>query len=245
MVIQTRYSFFKEHPVISALIASIIVHFLFFVLIPRWENYSPEKKVELVVELQKKVEIPKPPAPLSPKPLPEQPKPKKTLDPKPQIKPPTPAVFAQSEIKAPPPTTAPVIIETPREVLAISPKTNSIPTPVVKAAPVEIVKSNEPSAEDIDAAKNRYSSMLGRAIAKHKEYPRIAQTRGWQGECSLEVELDGNGNLKVGQMIQSCGYEVLDKKALEMLRKALPLAPPEALRGRSFKVTVPVSFKLE
>ncbi len=225
----------------------MLVHFLFFMLIPNWDIATAEKKIEIIVELQKKVEAPKPPDPLPPElaPAPEPPKPKKIIEPKPQIKPPTPAVFAPSEIKAPPPTTAPILAETPREVLAIAPKADSVPVATVQAAPAEPIKSVEPSTEDIDAAKNRYSSMLGRAIAKHKEYPRIAQTRGWQGECALEVELDGNGNLKDGQVIQSCGYEVLDKKALEMLRKALPLAPPDALKGRSFKVTVPVSFKLE
>ena len=70
--------------------------------------------------------------------------------------------------------------------------------------------------------------------------------RGWQGEAVVELELDGNGKLQAKKITQSSGHEVLDKQALEMVEKALPLPmPPEALRGTNFTITVPVPFKLE
>ena len=41
------------------------------------------------------------------------------------------------------------------------------------------------------------------------------------------------------------GFEVLDQQALEMIRKAKPLAPiPAQLRGKGFTVDVPVVFSL-
>ncbi len=70
--------------------------------------------------------------------------------------------------------------------------------------------------------------------------------RGWQGECLLDLKLDGNGNVLSASVKESSGHEALDNQALEMVRKASPFpAPPEVLRGRSFNITVPVSFKLE
>ena len=69
--------------------------------------------------------------------------------------------------------------------------------------------------------------------------------RNWQGEAIVELELDGSGKLKSKKISQSSGYEVLDKQALEMVEKALPFpAPPEALRGTSFTITVPVPFNI-
>ena len=59
-------------------------------------------------------------------------------------------------------------------------------------------------------------------------------------------ELDGSGNVLSANVKEGSGFEALDKQALEMVRKASPFpAPPEALRERSFNITVPVSFKLE
>jgi periplasmic protein TonB len=58
--------------------------------------------------------------------------------------------------------------------------------------------------------------------------------------------LDGNGKVLSATVQQSSGFDALDKQALEMVRKASPFpAPPEALRSRTFNITVPVSFKLE
>ena len=95
-------------------------------------------------------------------------------------------------------------------------------------------------------ALSQYGGTLGRAIAKHKQYPKIAQMRGWQGDCLLDLKIDGSGNVLSANIKESSGFEALDKQALEMVRKASPFpAPPEALRGRSFDITVPVSFKLE
>jgi protein TonB len=70
--------------------------------------------------------------------------------------------------------------------------------------------------------------------------------RGWQGEAIVELLLDGGGKIKSKKIAQSSGYEALDKQALEMVEKAQPFpAPPEALRGNNFTITVPVPFKLE
>ncbi|WP_225907128.1 energy transducer TonB family protein [Methyloradius palustris] len=46
-------------------------------------------------------------------------------------------------------------------------------------------------------------------------------------------------------MFQSSNRESLDQQALEMVKKASPFPlPPDSLRGKSFNILVPVSFKL-
>jgi protein TonB len=88
--------------------------------------------------------------------------------------------------------------------------------------------------------------MLWGRIAKYKQYPKIAQMRGWQGEVIVELLVDASGKLKSKKIISGSGYDVLDKQALNMIEKAAPFpAPPEVLRGSSFSITVPIPFKLE
>lgn len=120
----------------------------------------------------------------------------------------------------------------------------TITQPIVHAP--EPPKKIEPNEDDVNAALSQYGSALGRAIAKHKQYPKIAQMRGWQGECLLDLKIDSSGNVLSSVIKQTSGFDALDKQALEMVLKASPLpTPPEALRGRNFNITVPVTFKLE
>lgn len=108
------------------------------------------------------------------------------------------------------------------------------------------MKPPGPTQQDIDAARNLYGNLLAREIAKHKQYPRIAQMRGWQGEAMIDLQIDGNGKVLSSKIHTSSGHEVLDKQALEMVARAAPFPlPPEALRGHAFTLLVPISFRLE
>ena len=119
---------------------------------------------------------------------------------------------------------------------------------ITKAAdtPQETKTVNAPSPEKVTSATNDYSSLLAAAIAKYKQYPKIAQMRGWQGLIIIELQLNPQGGVIYSQIKKSSGYDVLDQEALEMIKRASPFPqPPEALRNKNFTVLVPISFKLE
>ena len=186
----------------------------------------------LVVELSKQ---PDPPPVALPEPAKVEPiKPKIVSNP--IIKPILLPTETKNEPASPPPT----------EVIAIASKPEAPPSPV---PPAPIVPHDPPqpiAPPDTSAARDSYGNTLWGAIGKHKQYPRIAQMRGWQGEAIVELQLDGNGKLKSKKIIQSSGYDALDKQALDMVEKAVPFpAPPEVLRGGSFSIKVPIPFKLE
>jgi periplasmic protein TonB len=238
--IAVKNTSFDESTLIWAVVCSILLHILFFVVVPNFK-FDAVKKIpdQLTVEIMQPIPpepvvIPEPPKPVEPiKPQPEQikPLPKKELklEPKPIETKPEPM---QSE-PPPPPT-----------VITAAPKVD-VP-PVITVPPPEPPKKIGPSEDDINAALGQYGNTLGRAIAKHKQYPKIASMRGWQGDVILDLKLDGSGNVLSANVKESSGHEALDNQALEMARKASPFpAPPEVLRGRSFNITVPVSFKLE
>lgn len=230
------------------MVASLLLHVLFAVVVPSFKFESIKKMPEILrVELLPPPPVLAPPAPIEPtkpepikKPDAVKPDVVKPIEPKPA--PVTKAVQKPSPIEQ---VETPPQADAPAEVIAVAPKVDR--APVISApAPVEAPKPAEPSPADVDNALGEYGSVLGRAIAKHKQYPKIAQMRGWQGDVLLDLKIDSSGNVISAKVRESSGHEALDNQALEMVRKASPFpAPPEALRNRTFNITVPVSFKLE
>jgi protein TonB len=123
-----------------------------------------------------------------------------------------------------------------------------IPKEVAPSPPAETISKipNIVPQEQVTQHIESYSSLLANAIAKYKQYPKIAQMRGWQGTVVADLEIDTKGAVISIKIKKSSTYEVLDNEALEMIKKASPFpAPPESLRGKNFNVLVPISFKLE
>ena len=123
-----------------------------------------------------------------------------------------------------------------------------IPKEVAPPAPAEAISKtpNIVPQEQVTQHLESYSSLLANAIAKYKQYPKIAQMRGWQGTVIADLEIDSKGSVVSVKIKKSSTYEVLDNEALEMIKKASPFpTPPESLRGKNFNVLVPISFKLE
>jgi protein TonB len=129
---------------------------------------------------------------------------------------------------------------TPKEVAPTPPAETVSKIPNI--VPQEHIVPQEQLTQHLES----YSSLLANAIAKYKQYPKIAQMRGWQGTVIADLEIDSKGTVISIKIKKSSTYEVLDNEALEMIRKASPFpAPPESLRGKNFNVLVPISFKLE
>jgi protein TonB len=236
----------SANTIVWAVICSMLLHALMVLVIPNVKFEEVKEPEILTVDL---VKLPEPPPAPTPEPVQPQPEvvkpkivPKIKPEPKPIVKPlPTPVVEQNEPVAEPPPSQ-------PTEVIAVAPTPNTAPPVQTVAVPTPVKQDPPPVTNqvDYDDARSRYGNSLWGAISKYKKYPKIAAMRNWQGEAVVELELDGNGKLKSKKIIQSSGHEVLDKQALEMVEKALPFpAPPEALRGNNFTITVPVPFKLE
>ena len=209
-------------------------------------------EVELAPPVQPKIIEPEP-APPAPKPEPPKPTPTPKPQPKPKPKPlPVPQPKPLPEIEPVPISEEPAPMEMPEAqpappVMNVAPsETEPPPFTTPPPPPPAPPEPRGPTQQDLDAARDRYGSLLAREIAKHKRYPRIAQMRGWEGEAMIELQLDGSGKVLTSKIKKSSGYEVLDKQALEMVERAMPFPPPPAvLSGQSFTLLVPISFRLE
>jgi protein TonB len=74
----------------------------------------------------------------------------------------------------------------------------------------------------------------------------VAQRRGWEGTAEVLLKIAADGRVTDIALGKSTGKEVLDKEALEMVRRASPLPQaPQQLRGRELSVTVPIIFRLQ
>ena len=230
---------FSESTLLWAIICSILLHVLLVAIIPNIKFDIPKKPETLEIQLVKPepqpAAIPQPEPPKSEPVKPEPVKPK--VEPKPIVKPAPVIVHKEEPTQSNPPPAQP----NPPEVIAAAPKADVPPQVIAPPPPKPTVTPTE-----INQAHEGYGTTLWNAISKFKKYPRIAQSRGWQGEVIVELSLDGNGKLKSKKIIQNSGYEVLDQQALEMVDKALPFPePPEALRNGGFTIRVPIPFKLE
>ena len=127
--------------------------------------------------------------------------------------------------------------------LALAPLTPSVePAPPSFVLPEPAPLQSVPSAELLAG----YGKRISEALARHKEYPRIAQLRGWEGAVTMRLRVAPSGRLVDAELYASSGYEVLDKQAIAMATRAAQLPmPPEGLNGGEVAVLVPVVFRLE
>ena len=222
----------------------MLLHTLVAVVVPSFGFSSePNKPQVLKIELQQPAPAAPAAEPLRPIDTHEPPKPIKKK-PKPVVKP------KPIKKQAPMPVEQPEV--TPQDIIAVQPTVGEVAEVIVPPTPVELSPPPPPpppppapSQADIISAKDAYGRLLGSAIAKHKSYPKIAQRRGWQGTALLDLKIDSDGNVISANVRESSGRGALDNRALAMVKKASPFpAPPKALQGRSFNITIPVSFKL-
>jgi protein TonB len=124
------------------------------------------------------------------------------------------------------------------DVASPAPAPHPVSPPLAASAPT----SRVPQSELLFS----YGQTIAQALARYKEYPRIAQMQGSQGSVMMRLRVAPSGRLIDAQVHASSGHEVLDRQALAMASKPERYpAPPEGLRDREIAVLVPVVFRLE
>lgn len=91
-----------------------------------------------------------------------------------------------------------------------------------------------------------YRLALAVQARRFRRYPAVARERGQEG--TVEVAISVKAGLPAPQVgvSASSGHAALDAQAQEMMRQAALAAPlPGGLRGRDFRLVVPVLFSLD
>lgn len=136
---------------------------------------------------------------------------------------------------------APATAQEPVAPPSVAASPQSAPETVSLLAPAPLPRL-APSAE----ALSDYTRSLSSALDRYKEYPRIAELRGWEGSVTMRLRVAPSGRLIEAQVYKSSGFAVLDQQAVAMVSKAgvLPV-PPEGLDAAEVPVLVPINFRLE
>ncbi len=245
-----------------ALMLSLAAHGMTVYLVPA-PAPAPSKPPE-VLEVQlvsvAPVRVEEAPPPRPPEARAPQPEPALQARPAQRRKPPPWQPHAQAKptsspveqpVQPSPPEPRDVPAEPPGPVAAVAPATPA-PEPAAPAAPSPVLNPTPPPPEESHAALLRdretlqgYERSLSAAAAEHRQYPRIARVRGWQGTTQILVRIGPRGQVQEVKVAASSGYEVLDRQALDMVRKALSRQPPPSSLRQWYEVTIPIHFRLE
>ncbi len=128
-----------------------------------------------------------------------------------------------------------------------APSPQSSPAPLGKAPPPETVPASSPSPAPAAAGAATKAVPPRPAPQAHNpkpHYPRLARRRGMEGRVLLAVAVDAHGRVTEVTVLESSGYRLLDRAALEAVRR-WTFVPARrdgvAVPGR---LTLPIRFRL-
>jgi protein TonB len=87
-----------------------------------------------------------------------------------------------------------------------------------------------------------YRGIVAAHLARYKQFPSDARSRGDQGATTVTFSLSGSGSVTSVRLVRGSGVSSIDQEATAMVRRASPFPAPPSGSGMSF--TVPVSFHL-
>lgn len=236
----------------SALAVSLIMHLFILYAVPRLETDKEKPPITIIAQL---IQPPPPPPAESPPPVEPQPitQPEVTKQreptPKPQVVP--QPVLAAKQVEE---TVADYRVpETPQIVPSepSAPAATAVEESASAAAASTSASSNSSNTSsdttwDDSDVWDEFGRNLQALCERYKQYPEIARRRGWQGAGIVIVRFSAEGKTTSIAIEKSTGQKPLDDQALEMVRKSLNNLPlPPKFKGREFKLSIPVDFKLE
>jgi len=77
-------------------------------------------------------------------------------------------------------------------------------------------------------------------IQKNITYPNIAQRNGWMGKVKVSFVIAYNGYAKDIEVIQSSGFKILDKNAMEAVKHSSPFPKPPV----EARIIIPILYEL-
>jgi len=232
-----------------AIVASLGLHLALFVVFPAVHFATlepPPIRPPLVARLEPAQPAPAavPQAPVAAPPEPSKP-PAKPVVHRPPAK---PLARVKPVREAPPPPATPEPVAATSEAPPVAPAAPAAAPasqPIASVAPqTAATAAMAEQASEVMLAQYRLAVI--EAARRYKRYPPVALDNNWQGRAEVRMAIGADGTIAALSVRSSSGHEILDREALDMIRKAKPVTPiPTSLRGTAFTVDIPVVFSLE
>lgn len=112
-----------------------------------------------------------------------------------------------------------------------------------EAANVKVVQGGGQGTEATEIIRQRYEQQISAWIARHKVYP--ASAAGKEGRAVVRMRIDRQGYVRYYALEETSTLEVLDKAALDMIRRANPVPRPPANypAGNLIEFLIPITFE--
>ncbi len=78
-------------------------------------------------------------------------------------------------------------------------------------------------------------------IMKNLSYPHMARKRGWEGKVTVSFVVCENGYVENLKILETSGFGLLDKNAIETIKKVSPLPKPPVRA----ELIMPIVYRLE
>jgi protein TonB len=156
---------------------------------------------------------------------------------------------------------APVAVTTPERAESAASPTAEPATIAAANSPAAGAKNDAPPAlalglptlaprpgdEALEAGSlAQYRLALIGAAKRLKHYPAQAIDRGIEGRVDVRLVIGADGALAAVLVKRSSGHEVLDRQAVDTMRRATAATPiPPALRNREIVVEIPLLYELK
>lgn len=226
-----------RRPAFFALLVSLLLHALVGVALWQWTRELQPAPDSPVLQIRLRagggkpatpVIVDQPPAPVAP--LAAAPAPPRPPIQQPAPLPPEPAKTATLPIPAP--------------VLA-----SQEPEPILPAStsPADIEQAGTAVLKPpIDPLVNTATVRVLEWLAQHRRYPGPARRAKLQGTVEIVVVLMPDGRLVDQRIAQSSGHAILDKAALDLLRRASPVPASAFFTGeaRRLELRLPIIYRL-
>ncbi|MDC5821998.1 TonB family protein [Vibrio europaeus] len=158
-----------------------------------------------------------------------------------------------------PSESTPKVKQTPAKVKQATPVKPAVSQPasvakVEQSAPKIEVDNRQEQVQGISGAFNQHlrqvrldwKQQLVIHLEQHKQYPRRAKRLRKQGVPLITFTMDRAGKVLGVELVRSSGTESLDREALDLVFRAVPLpSPPEEVNGEALTWTVPVRFYVQ
>ncbi|MFN3018073.1 TonB family protein [Vibrio coralliilyticus] len=209
----------------------------------RPELLEPQKKIQQEVEsvseptpiIAKETERPSEIATTVPKPeKPIEPKPKKRAES-------TPVAQVQKQVETPKAETPSV-----SQQASVAQIKKSAPKLEVDKELKQVQGVSGAFSQHLKQVKVSWKQQLVLHLEQHKQYPRRAKRMRKQGVPLITFTMDRAGQVLGVKLVRSSGTESLDKEAVDLVYRAMPLPlPPDEVSGKTLTWTVPVRFYVQ
>ncbi|MGY3685414.1 TonB family protein [Vibrio coralliilyticus] len=206
----------------------------------RPEPLEPQKKIQKVVE-----SVPEP-SPIVAKETQRSSeiasKPEKPIEPKPKKRAESkPVAQVQKQVETPKSDTPSV-----SQQASVAQIKKSAPKLEVEKERKQVQGVSGAFSQHLKQVKVSWKQQLVLHLEQHKQYPRRAKRMRKQGVPLITFTMDRAGQVLGVKLVRSSGTESLDKEAVDLVYRAMPLPlPPDEVSGATLTWTVPVRFYVQ